>query len=170
MGKTDKTLNGFPVEKRRLDELVKALWNPRKISEKQKDSLKRSLKEFGNVEPVVWNKQTGHIVGGHQRVDALIDCGETETDIVVVDMSEEREQALNIALNKISGDWDTDKLAKIFEELDGHIDTTLTGFSEKEIASMILIPDLWEDDGEENFFGRKVKCPECGHEFTLGVV
>lgn len=131
-----QTLNGFPVKKMKLSELVKAPWNPRKISPDQVSALQRSLKEFGTVEPVVWNKQTGHIVGGHQRVDALLACGEQETDVVIVDMPEEREQALNIALNRISGDWDNAMLSDVL--LSMHDDLReLTGFSQDEIVALL---------------------------------
>jgi len=137
-------LNGFPIERKKLTELTKAPYNPRKITPEQATSLQRSLTEFGTVEPIIWNKQTGHIVGGHQRLDALQALGETDTDVLIVDMPEEREQALNIALNKISGDWDngmlSDVLLSMHEEL-----RQLTGFSEDEIAA--LLPN---ESSEEN--------------------
>lgn len=129
-------INGFPVERKKLEELTKAPYNPRKISPEMVIALKRSLQEFGNVEPIIWNKQTGHIVGGHQRLDALLSIGETETDVVIVDMPEEREQALNIALNKISGDWNFGALSDILLSL--HDDMReLTGFTEDEIAALL---------------------------------
>ena len=56
------------------------------------------------------------MVGGHQRLKVLIDSGITEVDVVVVDMNTEKEKALNIALNKISGEWDTDKLALVITD------------------------------------------------------
>ena len=56
------------------------------------------------VEPVIWNRQTGNVVGGHQRLKVLIDLGQQEIDCVVVDLDLQREKALNIALNKIQGD------------------------------------------------------------------
>lgn len=134
----DILVNGFPVKRVKLSELSKAPYNPRKITPEQANALRRSLNEFGNVEPIVWNKQTGHIVGGHQRIDALKALGETETDILVVDMPEEREKALNIALNKISGEWDNDLLANVLQELlDGGADLTLTGFDENELGALL---------------------------------
>lgn len=129
-------INGFPVERKKLEELTKAPYNPRKISPEMASALKRSLQEFGNVEPIIWNKQTGHIVGGHQRFDALLSIGETETDVVIVDMPEEREQALNIALNKISGDWDNGMLSDVFLSLHEEL-RELTGFSDDEIAALL---------------------------------
>jgi len=56
------------------------------------------------VEPIVWNKRTGNIVGGHQRLKVLLDMGMREVDCVVVDLDEAKEKALNLALNKIQGE------------------------------------------------------------------
>lgn len=129
-------LNGFPIQRKKLTELTKAPYNPRKITPEQAKALQRSLTEFGTVEPIIWNKQTGHIVGGHQRLDALQSLGETETDVLIVDMPEEREQALNIALNKISGDWDNGMLSDVLLSLHEEL-RELTGFSEDEIAALL---------------------------------
>ncbi len=59
------------------------------------------------------------MVGGHQRLKVLMDMGVTEVECVVVELNEEREKALNIALNKISGDWDKDKLMLLISDLQG---------------------------------------------------
>lgn len=138
MSKEVLTLNGFPVERRRLDELVKAPWNPRRISDDQKTALQRSLGEFGVVEPIVWNEVTGHIVAGHQRLDAMMANGQTETDVVVVRLDETHEKQLNIALNRISGEWDDDLLQELLTELKAEgADLSLTGFSEAELDEML---------------------------------
>jgi len=69
------------------------------------------------------------VVGGHQRLKVLMDLGHTEIDCVVVDLDLPREKALNIALNKIQGDWDEDKLAAIMADFDATaFDVSLTGF------------------------------------------
>ena len=93
------------------------------------------------MEPVIWNEKTGRVVGGHQRLKVLIDMGITEVDVVVVDMDTEKEKALNIALNKISGEWDTEKLALVIADLQGtDFDVSLTGFDPEELE------DLFRDD------------------------
>ena len=98
---------------------------------------KRSLSEFGYVEPVIWNQNTGHVVGGHQRLKVLIDTGMTEVECVVVEMSEEKEKALNVALNKISGEWDKEKLSLLIADLQGaDFDVSLTGFDAPEIDAL----------------------------------
>lgn len=136
-----------------LGELTPADYNPRKDlkpGDSEYEKLKRSLAEFGYVEPVIWNKTTGHIVGGHQRLKVLADLGFEQVDCVVVELDETREKALNIALNKISGDWDESKLALLIADLDAaDFDAELTGFDEAEIQAMIgsLDEDQAHDDG-----------------------
>ena len=132
------------IEKKNVKDLLPADYNPRKDlqpGDPEYEKLKRSIEQFGYVEPVIWNKQTGRVVGGHQRLKVLIDTGITEVDVVVVDMDTEKEKALNIALNKISGEWDTDKLALVIADLQGaDFDVSLTGFEPEELD------DLFRDD------------------------
>ena len=64
------------------------------------------MSEFGYVEPIIWNKRTGNIVGGHQRYKILKDLNYEEAECVVVDLDDAHEKALNVALNKISGEFD----------------------------------------------------------------
>ncbi|MEN6635181.1 MAG: ParB N-terminal domain-containing protein, partial [Clostridiaceae bacterium] len=123
-----------------VDKLVPADYNPRKDlkpGDPEYEKLRRSLSEFGYVEPVIWNKTTGHVVGGHQRLKVLIDTGVTEVECVVVEMSEEKEKALNVALNKISGEWDKDKLSLLIADLQGaDFDVSLTGFDAPELDAL----------------------------------
>ena len=120
------------IEKRKIEELKAAEYNPRKDlkpGDAEYEKLKRSIQEFGYVEPVIWNQRTGNVVGGHQRLKVLKDLGQTEIDCVIVDLDDAKEKALNIALNKISGEWDNDLLAALLKDLDGQgYDVTLTGF------------------------------------------
>ena len=120
-----------------VTKLAPAEYNPRKDlkpGDPEYEKLKRSLAEFGYVEPVIWNKTTGHVVGGHQRLKVLIDTGVAEVECVVVEMSEEKEKALNVALNKISGDWDKEKLSLLIADLQGaDFDVSLTGFDAPEL-------------------------------------
>jgi len=99
------------IEKKKISDLKPAPYNPRKSSDKQEANLKKSLEKFGVVEPIVFNKQTGHIVGGHFRIRELKKLGYKEVDCVIVDLSEDDEKELNIRLNANTGDWDFDKLA-----------------------------------------------------------
>lgn len=136
-----------------ISSLTLAGYNPRKDlqpGDADYEKLKRSLSEFGYVEPVIWNRTTGQVVGGHQRLKVLADLGYESVDCVVVELDETREKALNIALNKISGYWDESKLALLIADLDAaDFDAELTGFDEAEIQSLIgsLDEDSIEDDG-----------------------
>ena len=136
------------IEKINIAQLSPAKYNPRKDlkpGDAEYEKLKRSIEQFGYVEPVIWNKTTGRVIGGHQRLKILADLGLTEVDCVVVELSEEKEKALNIALNKINGEWDTNKLAMLISDLQGSdFDVSLTGFDEAEIA------DLFEKTGEKD--------------------
>ena len=127
-------------EKKRTSELLPADYNPRKDlkpGDAEYEKLKRSIEQFGYVEPVIWNKTTGRVVGGHQRLKVLMDLGFTEVDCVVVELPDEKEKALNVALNKISGDWDKDKLALLISDLQGaDFDVSLTGFDPAEIDDL----------------------------------
>ena len=134
------------IEKKNVKDLLPADYNPRKDlkpGDPEYEKLKRSIEQFGYVEPVIWNEKTGRVVGGHQRLKVLTDMGITEVDVVVVDMDTEKEKALNIALNKISGEWDTEKLALVIADLQGtDFDVSLTGFDPEELE------DLFRDDVE----------------------
>ena len=140
-----------------VENINPAAYNPRKDlkpGDPEYEKLKRSMQEFGYVEPIVWNKRTGNIVGGHQRYKVLLDMGMSEVDCVVVDLDETKEKALNLALNKIQGDWDYLKLKDILQELDtGAFDLELTGFDMEEIEDLVAqinVPEeITEDDVPE---------------------
>jgi len=99
------------IEKKKLSELTPAPYNPRQSTAKQEKQLKASLEKFGVVEPIIFNKRTGYIVGGHFRVRELKKLGYKEIECVIVDLDEEDEKELNIRLNANTGEWDWDALA-----------------------------------------------------------
>lgn len=99
------------IELKKLSELKPAPYNPRTSTKKQEEALKASLQKFGVVEPVIFNKQTGYIVGGHFRVRELKKLGFKEVECVIVDLSTEDERELNIRLNANTGSFDWDALA-----------------------------------------------------------
>ena len=125
------------IETKPLAELQAAPYNPRTISDEMLKSLGDSITRFGLVEPIVWNRRTGNVVGGHQRLKVLEAQGVGETDVVVVDLAPEEERTLNLALNKITGDWDLPKLSAVLEELQlAGADLDLAGFAEAEIGEI----------------------------------
>src|SRR4051812_46587337 len=140
-----------------IGRLDPAPYNPRldlKPGDPDYERLKRSLEEFGCVEPLVWNKRSGHLVGGHQRLKVLAANGDTHADVSVVSLSPEREKALNIALNKISGGWDEAKLAQLLDELSRTpgFDVELTGFDVPDVEALLAEHlDPHDADREESF-------------------
>jgi DNA modification methylase len=102
----------------RLEDLDPAPYNPRTISKESMQGLSESLRRFGLVQPIVWNKRSKQIIGGHQRREALMDHGAEEADVVVVDLDENDERALNITLNNpaVAGEF-TDELQSLLVDL-----------------------------------------------------
>jgi DNA modification methylase len=111
------------------------------------ESLKRSLREFGAVDPAIVNSD-GTIIGGHQRVEAARQLEWSEFPVIEVDLSEERARLLNLALNRISGQWDEVLLAELLAELaTDEADLALSGFEETEIEA--LIGEVKTREGED---------------------
>ena len=138
-------------ERRPLSSLHPADYNPRKKltpRDPEYKNIERSLKEFGYVDPIIIN-QDGTIIGGHQRCTVLQDLGETEADVIVLDLSKDDEKALNIALNKIGGEWDMQKLRDALGDLTlSKLDVNTTGYSDDELQ-VVLGDDLLEKEHED---------------------
>lgn len=129
------------VEIRPIKQIKAAKYNPRRISDQQLASLKASIERFGFVDPVIVNDRTGVLVGGHQRVRAAKDLGLKEVPVVCVNLDEGEEKALNVALNKISGEWDLDLLRGVLEDVQAEgLDLSLTGFTSEEWLAMSGAP------------------------------
>ena len=113
--------------------------------------IKRSIETFGYIDPIIINHD-GTIIGGHQRHTVLSDLGYTEVDVVVLNLNKEDEKALNVALNKISGEWDELKLKDLLVELDlGDYDITLTGFDTQELEALVELTDFEPEVTEDEF-------------------
>ena len=145
-------------DKIKITDLVPAPYNPRTISPEDKEKLKNSLNEFGLVDPIVINLRNNHIIGGHQRYDALLDQymldGEFQAELNLIRLGDigwvfnetsltvdddNQEKAMNIALNKISGEWDFTKLEEVFKDLHvNEYDLDLTGFSNDELMDLSI--------------------------------
>lgn len=139
-------------QKFKVEELKPATYNPRKElkpGDAEFEKLRKSIEEFGYVEPIIVNTRNMTVVGGHQRLGVMKHLGITEVDCVVVDIDDNKEKALNVALNKISGEWDDEKLADLLKELQlNGYDTSLTGFDIKEIDELFsgTVYDVKEDN------------------------
>lgn len=182
------------IETIKITDLKPAEYNPRRISDEDYQKLKNSISTFGLVDPIIVNLKNMHIVGGHQRYDVLLDehmldndflaelpmirlgdVGFVFTDTELSIRDDDHEKALNLALNKISGDWDNDKLSMVLEDLeDSDLDLELTGFEEYELMELKFNNDIEYDDDisdsdlSEDIIPKEVKkiiCPYCGKEF-----
>ncbi len=125
------------IKKILISDINPASYNPRvdlQPGDPEYERLRTSIKKFDLVEPLIWNKQTGNLVGGHQRLKILKEEGRTEVDVSVVDLSEKKEKALNLVLNKVTGRWEVLKLRQLLQEIGSE---EFTGFSEPEIDDLI---------------------------------
>ena len=159
---------------KKISELTPARYNPRKISSDALGRLTKSLSELGNLQPITWNAKTGNIVGGHQRLKCYQALQKDEVEVWAVWLDEAQEKAANIALNKLSGEFDLPQLKDLIQELDtGEIDLDIIGFGAEELASLMeqTAPDPNFAPGTEDEQGQldekaPIICPSCGHEFT----
>jgi ParB-like nuclease family protein len=155
-----------PIRVVPLSELKPAPYNPRTISQDALNGLAASLERFGVVEPIIWNQRSKNIVGGHQRFEVLKQRGDAEAQVIVVDLSDADEKALNVTLNNphIAGSF-TDNLQEILTSLQLgdaamleslRLDNLLVDFSPLDL-----------EDGGQGALDKKtiVTCPKCGHEF-----
>jgi len=135
------------------------------------------------------------VIGGHQRLKVLKDLGHAQIDVVLLDIPKTQEKALNVALNKITGEWDMQQLSIVLSELkEEDFDISITGFSEEELkgideelfgksqspytpefsAPHVSDADIQNADRKLEEVTRKpskmidVFCPKCGHEFEIG--
>jgi len=130
----------FKIEEREVDDLVPADWNPREIDDESFDGLEKCILRYGLVQPIVWNERTHRVVGGHQRLKVLKKNGAKNVKVVVVDLSDDEEKALGVALNneKLQGNW-TDGLRSLLASIsDG---STLDGLMTDD-----LVESLHRDD------------------------
>ena len=113
------TTKRVKIENLNLDE-----GNPRVITKEKAVALAKSIDRFGLVQPIIVNRITQRVVGGHQRLEALKQLGEKEVDIVVVELSDEDEKALNLTLNstEVQGEWNVPLLSLRLEELSNELD------------------------------------------------
>ena len=115
-------MNEMKIKKFKLVELNPAKYNPRKKlkpGDREFEKLENSIKNFGYVEPIVVNIANDNtIISGHQRLSVLKHMGETEAECVVVELDALNERALNVAMNKVSGEWDEDLLAELLKDME----------------------------------------------------
>ncbi|MFP3390623.1 transcriptional regulator [Brevibacillus sp. SIMBA_040] len=170
------------IRKLHISKINPAPYNPRvdlQPGDPEYEKLKRSIQEFGYVQLLIWNERSGNLVGGHQGFKILVnELGRTEVDVSVVVLDDTQEKALNIALNKISGEWDEEQLALVLAELQEHeLDIALTGFGEDE-ATKLIGEFTFKSDADTEFSNKEIDlsefdeskfdchCPRCGFVFN----
>jgi ParB-like chromosome segregation protein Spo0J len=146
----------FEVRILPIDQLVPAKYNPRRVlkpTDKAYRKLEASLREFGLVEPLIWNEQTGRVVGGHARLSILKKMRVIEVPVSVVNLSEAREKALNVVLNnqEAQSRYDPSRLADLLDDLDELPELEMTGFDPDALPPLRLealpeLPPLEETD------------------------
>ena len=186
------------IKKINITDINEADYNPRTISDDEMTKLENSITEFGFVDPMIINLKNNKLIGGHQRYNALLslnmkkgnfaeelnlvelgDIGWVFPDMDLKIESEQHEKALNIALNKISGAWDNEKLFTLLEELEyDDMGIELTGFTDEEME--MLEKGVYNSDYEEDYFDnlediyekpddwkpKEYECPVCGGILT----
>jgi len=138
-----------------ISELKPAAYNPRRnLSEKDPEyqRIKKSIETFGYVDPVIVNSDYT-VIGGHQRLKVLKDLGHAQIDVVLLDIPKTQEKALNVALNKITGEWDFQQLSIVLSELkEEEFDISIAGFSDEELKKI-----------DEELFGEKINLAGEAH-------
>ena len=155
-----------------INELHESEFNPRiklEKTSKEYQQIAASIQEFGFVEPLVVNEHNMCVIGGHQRLQVLKDSGATEVECVMINETDpEREKALCVALNKIKGDWNMEKLAFLLGDDD--VSVFPTGFDEGEVdlekylkdTEPVELPDEPEEQAEP-----EAEEKEGGFSFTV---
>ncbi len=151
----------------RLEDVKCAPYNPRKMNKTEFEKLKNSIKEFGCVRPLIINKRTGNLVSGHQALKAARELGMESLPALHIDVSEEREKILNIALNRISGAFDDRLLAEALKDISkGNENIFLSGLDEREIRALMETAVKQEADLKD--MGAAPKRAMTGDIWKLG--
>ncbi len=149
-----KTEQQIQIEQVPIGDLQPDASNPRRISDQELETLTRSISEFGLIDPIIARREDKMVIGGHQRLLAARKLGYKTVPVVFVDLTVEQAHLLNIALNKISGSFDQELLARLLKELQEvpDIDLSLSGFEDDELKKLLKSLDAREKrDRLENF-------------------
>ncbi len=164
------------IQKLPISALKPAKYNPRKDlkpGDPAYEKIKRSMNDFGYVDPIIWNEVTGNIVGGHQRYKVLKAEGVTEVTCVVVHIENpDDEKALNVVLNKATGDWEPTALADLLSELKTNgYDLDSTGFDAAEVDdlfSQVHSKEVKDDDFDVDKAVEAEPFAQAGDIWLLG--
>jgi DNA modification methylase len=149
-----KTTQQIQIEQIPIGELRPDPANPRRISDQELETLTRSIQEFGLIDPIIARREDKMVIGGHQRLLAARKLGYKTVPVVLTDLTVEQAHLLNIALNKISGSFDQELLARLLKELQEtpNIDLSLSGFEDDELKKLLKSLDArGKRERPENF-------------------
>lgn len=173
----ERILSAATFEKIEVAKIKPAPYNPRadlQPGDEDYERIRKSLIDHTLMQPLVFNKRTGHAVGGNQRLKVLQNEGIKQVTCAIIDVNLQREKEINLALNKINNMWDQPKLRDLFLEMQQKgRDLTRTGFRDYDIAKLTQdyganLGSFFEDDDEPAKHDKKVhtyKCPYCGEVF-----
>lgn len=131
-------MHKIEISYEKISSLKPAKYNPRQMDPETEKNLSKSIRQFGITDPLIVNKD-GTIIGGHQRFSVAKKIGIKEIPIVRLNLDKKKEKILNLALNKIQGDFDYQKISKYFQEINGKAgEIALTGFSDEEWDSIMV--------------------------------
>jgi DNA modification methylase len=151
------------VEEVALDDLRPDPANPRRISSDELEALTRSMRQWGVVQPVLARREDKTVVGGHQRLVAARRLGLASVPVIWLDISTEQARLLNLALNRISGTWDEQLLARLLADLQAgtDLDLTLSGFGEDELKELLRSLDVREKADRTEVFDLETALDEA---------
>src|SRR6266540_2619202 len=166
------------IEQVAIDDLRPDPANPRRISEAELEALTRSLKEFGFVLPVLARREDKTVIGGHQRLIAARRLGYKTVPVTFLDLTVEQARLLNVGLNKTSGSWDNELLARLLADLNQapDLDLSLSGFADDEITKLLKSLEARDKRERPESFdldaaleaARAAPCAQPGDLFALG--
>ncbi len=156
------------ILKMKISEMNRAAYNPRvelKAGDEEYETIRRSIESFGLVQPIVLNRRTNTVVSGHQRLTVLEDMGAETAEVSIVDLDEIQEKQLNIAMNKVTGDWDDRKLAEVLAELED--EASEVGFSDAEVDALLNQLETVFGDDTDALLDEAIDELEPDHLVTL---
>jgi len=157
------------IIKKKISQLKPSPFNPRKdlkSGDPEYEKLKKSILEFDYIDPIIYNQRSQRVVGGNQRLKILKEIGRKEVEISVVDLEDDKEKALNIALNKQEGAWDYPKLKDLLIDIDtGNLDMEITGFDEDELEKLMAPLEYPPEKEYDENIKTENECPKCGYKW-----
>ncbi len=159
-------MKDFKIQKKKVEDLIPAPYNPRKISERAKAGLSFSIERFGYVEPIIWNERTGHVIGGHQRLTILKEKGIEEIDVVVVNFDDDYEKGLNLTLNnqEIQGKFN-DFAQDLVDSIAGEMPEDFEGLLLNDLQSDL--EKMFKENYTDNREDDEMKCPCCNFVWQM---